>query len=305
MSYLINFHLRDQSPDLVYKYQMKEYYVYALTDPRKNDAVFYIGKGKKRRWEKHLQETYDKTANRHKWAKITAIRRAGMEPGVVFVETNLDEISAYRLEQQLIMFFGRAGADPHGCLTNICEDARPPSATGRIWSVKSREKLSASLKKALKGKKRGPYTEAHRARISEGLKARAWSPSEEQRAKQRSKMQGRINGPLSDTTKALISQANVGDKNGMFGKTHSDEAKNAIANNSRTIAAQWAETMRPVVIEAIATGTPSQAGIAAYLNSKGLTTRQGATWGPGHISLLLKRLGIIFGNLSNRTPTSE
>jgi hypothetical protein len=275
-----------------------EYYVYALVDPRVHDFVFYIGKGKAHRWRKHLRETYENTLNRKKWAKIQAIRKTGLEPQVVFIRSGLTEDSAYALEKALIAHFGRKDIDDYGCLTNICEDGRPPkSKPGR----KMTEEQKKALSERLMGIKRAPYTAEHKAAISEGLRKSGWKRSAEQNERHSQRMKGRKNGPPSEATKLAIGRANSGASNGMFGRTHTDEAKEKIILHAKQNAKIFAEGMRPIVEEAIASGCKSQLAIARYLNEKGLLTRQGAVWGPGHISLLLKRLGLRFGNLA-RAP---
>ena len=73
------------------------YYVYALLDPRHDNIEFYIGKGSKDRWKRHLTETIHTTENIQKWNKINAIRKEGLEPGVKFIEKNMPEKDAYDL----------------------------------------------------------------------------------------------------------------------------------------------------------------------------------------------------------------
>lgn len=57
-----------------------KYYVYGLSDPRKNNQPFYIGKGCGDRAKAHLSKTVDNTENVHKVRKINRIREAGLEP---------------------------------------------------------------------------------------------------------------------------------------------------------------------------------------------------------------------------------
>ncbi len=96
------------------------YYVYGLTDPRKNNQFFYIGKGKGKRWRKHLTETKCKTDNPRRFNCIEAIRNDGLTPGVIFIENNLEQSDALYLEETLIRKYGRMTYDPGGILTNIC-----------------------------------------------------------------------------------------------------------------------------------------------------------------------------------------
>lgn len=95
----------------------KTYYVYQLTDPRNDNQPFYIGKGKGYRSSVHMTASR-RHENPRKWAKITAIKNAGLEVGVVKVGENLTEIEALDLEESLILKFGRLDLDDGGILTN-------------------------------------------------------------------------------------------------------------------------------------------------------------------------------------------
>lgn len=124
---------------------MKKYYVYALTNPLKGDQFFYIGKGQGSRYKKHFLETVTNTTNHHKFNTIQKIINSNLEVGVVIIEQMLTENEAYDLESSLILFYGRAGIDPNGILTNICIDARPPNyktvsdEKQKEWSLKISE----------------------------------------------------------------------------------------------------------------------------------------------------------------------
>jgi hypothetical protein len=145
---------------------MKTYYVYLLTDPRNNDQIFYCGKGSGDRWKSHIGHWSANGKNNPTENKIKNIQKQGLQPGVIFLHTNIiDENEAYRLEENYI----RENFDS---LTNLKIEAKPPSAKGRVsWnkglnlSTQHKEKIS----KGLLGNKRGPYTSEHRLAISESL----------------------------------------------------------------------------------------------------------------------------------------
>lgn len=89
------------------------YYIYALKDPRQNPAKpFYIGKGTGMRMHDHLARV-DKTA---KGKRISEIRDQGFEPVVTEMVSDLDELTAIRLEAEFISSFGLEGSG--GLLTN-------------------------------------------------------------------------------------------------------------------------------------------------------------------------------------------
>lgn len=118
------------------------YYVYCYKDPV-TLVPFYIGKGKwsNQRHLDHLKETLDKSSNRHKYYKIKSIINKGMYPIIEIVQTNMDEDTAYRLEENLIRQYGKQ-KDKTGTLTNICDKAHPPSPKGRVKTQAHRDALS-------------------------------------------------------------------------------------------------------------------------------------------------------------------
>ena len=108
------------------------YYIYALIDPR-NNMPFYIGKGTGKRAHTHLWDM-SRSDNIHKENKIDAIRKAGLEPQIEYLaEDIIDENLAYKMEEDLILRYGRKGYESYGILTNICLDARPPNHKGRTY----------------------------------------------------------------------------------------------------------------------------------------------------------------------------
>jgi len=118
------------------------YYIYGLFDPI-NQQLFYIGKGKigNNRHRDHLTPRRGKE-NRLRWQRICHIRQAGIEPEVqILIENIEDETAAYEEEINLIRRYGKL-IDKTGILTNILDDARPPSWKGRIKTETHRKNLS-------------------------------------------------------------------------------------------------------------------------------------------------------------------
>lgn len=210
------------------------FYVYSLTDPRKNNQPFYIGKGCGDRCQVHLR-TPEKGNNPFKTRVIKAIRQVGLEPGVMILCDQMLEADALEEESRLIRLYGRRRIDEGGILTN-----RVVSGTGGLGhSPETRAKISAAhkgkpskrspegrarQKKALSERIRSPEeTEANIARCLENaakLKRKPWGEarraayeankpvrSEETRRKQSKKMKGR---------KTSV---------GMLGRKHSEETK--------------------------------------------------------------------------------
>lgn len=125
---------------------MNDYYVYKLLDPRTN-LPFYVGKGKDDRAFTHLKNN-SKTCNPRKDKIINEIYSANLEPVVDIFLKNLDEHTAYRLEEEIILKLGRRGIDNNGILTNISLHSQPPSQKGkkRIFTEEHKSKLSSALK---------------------------------------------------------------------------------------------------------------------------------------------------------------
>lgn len=175
------------------------FYVYALCDPRRDDQVFYIGKGSGDRCYSHLKETYHTTLNRRKWCKIAAIKKAGLEVVIKLIESNLESQQAYELEAKLIKQYGRIGFEENGILTNICEDNRPPSAKGRTVSEETR-KLHSERQK-------GPLNHRY---------GKEWSEEQKEFRRQFNLENGIKppvrNKPHSEATKAKMSAAAKGKK---------------------------------------------------------------------------------------------
>ena len=80
---------------------MNDFYVYVYIDPR-NFEEFYFGKGKGSRKDAHLSDTSDSMKTR----RITAIRKAGLEPVIRVIARNLSEHDALLIEKTLLWKLG-------------------------------------------------------------------------------------------------------------------------------------------------------------------------------------------------------
>lgn len=144
------------------------YYIYALIDPRSNQP-FYIGKGllKNQRHLDHFAESIESTSNRHKFFKIQLLKNLGLDIPVEFLEDNIvDESTAYKREEHYIKFYGRKNIDPHGILTNICLDNKPPNQKGKKQSLDHIAKRIQSYKNTCNTIGRKPATEETKRKIS-------------------------------------------------------------------------------------------------------------------------------------------
>jgi hypothetical protein len=174
------------------------YYIYALIDPR-NNMPFYIGKGTGKRAQTHLWDM-SRSDNIHKENKIYAIRKIGLEPQIEYLaEDIIDENLAYKMEEDLILRYGRKGYEPYGILTNICLEARPPNHKGRTYQQiygKEGAKIQRAKRSQLQ-KERGGY------------------------------------GPKthSEETRAKFRELNTGSGNPMYGKKQKPESIQKIIEN--------------------------------------------------------------------------
>lgn len=105
------------------------FYVYIYKNPE-NGLPFYVGKGTKLRFRRHLFETWNNTTNKMRLSKIINIRSKQLEPIVEIVKDNLSEDEALELESYLIQKYGKI-IDGTGILTNILDGGQqPPKGVG-------------------------------------------------------------------------------------------------------------------------------------------------------------------------------
>jgi DNA invertase Pin-like site-specific DNA recombinase len=89
---------------------------------------------------------------------------------------------------------------------------------------------------------------------------------------------------ISQRTKAALAMAKArGVVMGANGRRMAQEAKSE--------AVRWADTLRPVVADGAALGVASPTALALYLNARGVRSRCGGRWHPSNASRLLRRLG--------------
>lgn len=189
--------------------QAISFYVYALINPLSNQP-FYIGKGKGYRCYKHLNETKENTENYKKWAYIQGIRNKGHEPIVEKLYTDLDEETAYYLEELLIWKYGRLGIDKDGILTNICASNRPPCLKGNLHP-KYGTHLSSNIKAKISMSKTGVkvHTNEFKNKISQQMMG------------ENKHFYGRKHSDISKNKMSIIHKGNEYRKN----KKHYEETK--------------------------------------------------------------------------------
>ena len=153
-----------------------DFYVYVLLDPRKPGVYkygplkfkhepFYVGKGKGNRDKSHFRPgNIDADSKRYKNTKktnkIRKIIEAGFYPVPVRIKSDVDEVTAFRLEIKAIRLIGRGSSGPLVNLTDGGEGSSGYicSAAERLakseWSLAFHAGLTDDEKIALKEKAR-------------------------------------------------------------------------------------------------------------------------------------------------------
>jgi len=171
------------------------FYVYGLFNPITNQ-LFYVGKGTKKnnRHNDHLTERRGKE-NRLRWKQVCDIRKEGLEPIIQVLIDNIDnETIAYNEETKLIKEYGKV-IDGTCILTNILDEARPPSWKGRVKTEEHRKNLSkAHLGKTLseETKKRIIETKTKNGTFKSGMEGKTHTDGTKEKIRQ-----SKLNVPMS------------------------------------------------------------------------------------------------------------
>lgn len=220
-----------------------KYYVYALLDPRKDDSIFYIGKGtwvKRRgynnRYENHLHRAragYKSPT----CAKIRKIERCGMVVGFVILNYWKYERDALNEERRAIDSLGLDN------LTNLMD-----GGIGSSHSEETRLKLIEALKR------RPPVSDATRAKLAAAGKGRV--VSEETRAKiSKANKKWRASHPVQYKPGTLEAMSERMKGNGLgIGYKHTDDAKERIREsligNQRSLGYRHTDEAKAKISEA-------------------------------------------------------
>ena len=171
------------------------FYVYGLYNPI-TEQLFYVGKGTKanNRHNDHLSESRGKE-NRLRWKQVCDIRKQGLEPVIHILIDNIeDETVAYNEETKLIKKYGKI-IDGTGILTNILDDARPPSWKGRVKTEEHRKNLAkAHIGKTLseETKKKILETKIKNGTLKSGMEGKTHRNESKQKIRE-----SKLNVPMS------------------------------------------------------------------------------------------------------------
>lgn len=169
---------------------IEDFYTYIYYDTSRNNEPFYVGKGRRNRAWKH----YARKEMHPMTQQMQLLKRNNIKP-IIGIYGGLDEEFALLLEIELIQKFGRKDLGK-GPLLNLTDGGEGISGAKRIFSKEHKEKLSQSAKCK-------PKSEEHKLHVKEKRALQIISPE----------------------TCKKISEAQTGEKNHFYGKTHTEEYK--------------------------------------------------------------------------------
>lgn len=218
-------------------------YIYALCDPT-TKAIRYIGKSKnpQSRLYYHLQDVTDKKVHSHKKYWLRSVLDAGEKPLLKILEVTDSESwancerkwIAWAKEQGCNLTNGTDGGDGGHSFTLEARAKISKAMSGRA-SCRKGVNLSEETKEKLRqvnlGKKHSDET---KLKVSLSAKGRvAWNKglthTEETKAKMSEAQSGSKNHNYGKTGEAASCYGRTGASHPMFGKSHTEEAKQRIS----------------------------------------------------------------------------
>ena len=215
-----------------------KYYTYAYL--REDRTPYYIGKGQ-------TDRIYKRNGRRTKPPKDRS--------RIIFLKQNLTEEEAFKHEIYMIAVFGRKdlgtgilhnrtnGGDGCSGLVMSEETKRKisESTKGRLSPLKGKnhsEEAKQKISQANKGKK---MPEEAKKKISESQKGKFLSEEHKKKIGEESKKKWK-NGCFTEQSYEKWRNAAKGEKNGMYGKTHTEEAREKIRNTH--LGRTWSDELK-------------------------------------------------------------
>jgi hypothetical protein len=236
------------------------HYVYALYRDAECTLIFYVGKGKDKRWEKHSSLARRCLGNPHKNRIIAlVIAKLGYLPKKKLVEGLSDE-EACHLERAYIAAYGRY---PNGPLTNATDGGegiagykaplelrqrQSAARKGRKWSAEVRANMSAArlrvpLEERIAWAKR--MAEINKGRVitdEERAKRSAWQKGKSKSAEHRAKISATLTGrPCLEIVRQKLTGRPIGKERAKAlhdswrGSHHTEESKRKIAEKQKGV----------------------------------------------------------------------
>ena len=239
----------------------EKYYVYVYLDTRKKGDFkygeyhfdyepFYVGKGKGRRYKRHLNKSnYNKTRT-HKSNRIKFLIENGYEIKIIKVEENISENKSFELEIDLIKKIGRFDINS-GPLCNHTDGGEGSSGGVRKNKGKTLEEVYGIVKAQIIKKKLSKSHELPNSKSKLVLRPRKKPKSNKGKtldeiygvvkAKELKKkivknlIPNKKGSKLSNETKKKISNSLIGKRGRNTGNKHSNETKNKISESKKGI----------------------------------------------------------------------
>lgn len=223
------------------------YYIYHLTDPRKNNTPFYVGYSEHRkngtnRYDEHLHEAinYDKIKhhknqhyNKMKIGVMRKILNAGLDIGFVIVHEYDTSALAIQAEIAEIAKYGRRDNNT-GVLTNMT-DGGEGAGTRVITEDEKARRLASRIRNGTLNHSTETIAKMKKTHTGKTMPGPAWNKGKTKESNTSvAKIAASNTGKkASEETKAKLSVLRMGENNPFYGKKHSQLTIDLMSANSK------------------------------------------------------------------------
>ena len=188
---------------------MNKFYVYKIIRPW-NNTVAYIGKGSGNRYDHH-RSYYERNChyNKHISYIFKKSRELGLEPIIEFVALDLLEEDSFKIEKELIKYYGRKDLKT-GTLANLTdggEGSSNPSKETLQKMIEKRKNISIETREKMRNSHSGQKNHRFGIHLLEETKRK-----------------------ISNTLKGKMTK----EKNPFFGQKHSEETRKKMSENHKS-----------------------------------------------------------------------